>query len=174
MHYDDREYTLTASLELPGVTYDNLHVTLGTCYFNHVKYVGVTAETTPPFPPPEWSADLLQAVRAEMERGIAGAAAAGFEKIRAGRIVNPNLRERKFGIMRRMIQVPGHTTVSTLSSLHLHELGIFVPPLPLPLFHYCEFLIGFSPSFPHCNESITFKNHVRLNVSTIFNKLDKP
>lgn len=107
MHYDESSNTLTASMELPGVTPTSLRVTLGTCYFNHVKYVGVTAESSPPFAAPEWSAEVLQAVRAEMEKGLAAAGA-----LKVGRIVNPNLRERRFGIMRRLIQVPSRTTVS--------------------------------------------------------------
>ncbi|KAF9527410.1 hypothetical protein CPB83DRAFT_895220 [Crepidotus variabilis] len=89
MHYSESDNILTASLELPGVTPDNLRVTLGTCYFNHVKYVGVSAESSPPFGPPEWSAEVLQAVRAEMEKGLAGVTAAGMERLKFLKLSTP-------------------------------------------------------------------------------------
>ncbi|KAF8970485.1 hypothetical protein BDZ97DRAFT_1791698 [Flammula alnicola] len=49
MHYSLATHTLTASLEVPGVRRENVRVTLGTCYFNWVKYVCVVAESEPVF-----------------------------------------------------------------------------------------------------------------------------
>ena len=99
-------------------------MSLATCFFNHVKYVAVAAESVPPFPEPVWGEDVLRGLRGERIWGVVGAgarsAAAGgggvggeeHDRLKIGQLVNPNMRERRFGILRRMIQVPAYTTVS--------------------------------------------------------------
>ncbi|KAF8906744.1 hypothetical protein CPB84DRAFT_1675319, partial [Gymnopilus junonius] len=82
LQYSRDTHILTASLELPGVKRDRLRITLGTAYFNKVRYVCVIAESTPS----------------------------------VNRIVNPNLRERRFGLMRRVIQVPETTTLEDIKA----------------------------------------------------------
>ncbi|PPQ87957.1 hypothetical protein CVT25_001142 [Psilocybe cyanescens] len=49
MYYSPKTHILSASLELPGVKREHIHVRMGTCYFNHVKYVVVVAESMPVF-----------------------------------------------------------------------------------------------------------------------------
>jgi hypothetical protein len=120
MHYSVQTHTLSCSLSVPGVNPDHLRITLGTCFYNHVKYVQVCAESLPPFGSVEWGEAVKGAVRSEVEEGVrssAGAAAGGEAqppRLSMNKITNPNLRERKFGIMRRLFQVPSHTTVSFL------------------------------------------------------------
>lgn len=100
-------------------------MSLATCFFNHVKYVAVSAESVPPFPEPVWGEDVIRGLRGERIWGVvgagarstsagAGAGAGGEEhdRLKIGQLVNPNMRERRFGIMRRMIQVPAYTRVS--------------------------------------------------------------
>jgi hypothetical protein len=159
MYYSRSTRTLSASLEVPGVPRENVRVTMGTCYFNRIKYVCVVAESDPVFP---WAADAYAApggsgkrtvapVREEEEEeeeeegeseggGASGKRAEGAaptptpsthglkaespERSPAasapftipkfpglGKLVNPNLRERRFGTSRRVIQVPATTTV---------------------------------------------------------------
>jgi len=119
MHYSLPTHTLTCSLELPGVLAQHIRVSLATCFFNHVKYVAVSAESVPPFPEPVWGEDVLRGLRGERIWGVVGAGARSVggggeehDRLKIGQLVNPNMRERRFGILRRMIQVPAYTTVS--------------------------------------------------------------
>jgi hypothetical protein len=129
MSYSPQTHTLSCSLELPGVHPAHLRVSLGTCYFNHVKYVGIVGESVPVFGresvlvggvEEEKEEEARRGMRAELAGGIrSGLRGEGDQTggegdhIKIGRIVNPNLRERKFGIFRRFIQVPSYTTVSS-------------------------------------------------------------
>ena len=160
MSYSPQTHTLSCSLELPGVHPSHLRLSLGTCYFNHVKYVGVVAESVPVFgresvlpggaaapgERQEAEAEEEEARRgltAEMVRGIRsglrwsdggerfGGGEGGADHVKIGRIVNPNLRERKFGIFRRFIQVPPYTTVSPSRVLPLFLCGVF-------FFFFCD------------------------------------
>ena len=136
MHYSLPTHTLTCSLELPGVLSQHIRVSLATCFFNHVKYVAVSAESVPPFPEPVWGEDVLRGLRGERIWGVVGAGARSVggeehDRLKIGQLVNPNMRERRFGILRRMIQVPAYTTVS------------------FPLIYICIFWLGaFRLSFP--------------------------
>ena len=140
MSYSPHTHTLSCSLELPGVHPSHLRVSLGTCYFNHVKYVGVVGESVPVFGSEsvlvgglrgertvveEREEEAKRGLRAELVGGIRSGLRRGDgderesagdvgddTHVKIGRIVNPNLRERKFGIFRRFIQVPSYTTVS--------------------------------------------------------------
>lgn len=159
MSYSPQTHTLSCSLELPGVHPSHLRVSLGTCYFNHVKYVGVVGESMPVFGNEsvlvgglrgERSLEEEEAkkgLRAELMHGIRSGLRRGDgdseeregrddDHIKIGRIVNPNLRERKFGIFRKFIQVPSYTRVSF--RVHLPRFIIdFIPPFPffLSLLH---------------------------------------
>ncbi|CAA7269333.1 unnamed protein product [Cyclocybe aegerita] len=165
MHYSDTDNTLTASLELPGVTPDNLRVTLGTCYFNHVRFVSVAAESRPPFGVPEWGEEVAgKGSRSGVvqEGGVSEGPGEGDEggeprdgpegeastptptpttqpqastqaqqqaqpsqpppeklHVKVGK-VNPDVRERRFGLLRRMIQVPSYTTMEDIRA-HLKD-----------------------------------------------------
>ena len=82
----------------------------------------------------EWGEAVRGAVRGEVEEGVRSGAGAGEEarpggeaqppRLSVNKITNPNLRERKFGIMRRLIQVPSHTTVSFCFS-HILQATFF-------------------------------------------------
>jgi hypothetical protein len=54
----------------------------------------------------------------------------------ASRLVNPNVRERKFGVMRRVFQVPGTTEVRVL----FHNVVFFCPrPPPSPILYLSSY-----------------------------------
>lgn len=140
---------------------DRLRVTLGTAYFNKVRYVCVIAESTPVFddageyvtggqPADDKSQQTKEAEDKENLEGDEGRNEPltptqavptptaqtspnpdpwlqGIQRLMipkapgasphkgVSRIVNPNSRERRFGVMRRVIQVPGTTTVRRLT-----------------------------------------------------------
>ena len=234
--YSAPDCTLVAHLDIPGVRKEALRITLGTCYFNRVRYVCVlgmrgaegvgtpsssgggsedlyeilggkrasskgkaSGDTTT-----EVTETAQQARRQEEEEeesaddnpsrrpsrdikeelagfGIPQSSRAAptttpteartstpnptsqpqVESRSSGknltsRLVNPNVRERKFGVMRRVFQVPGTTEVRFL----FHNVVYFLSPPPTFAHSFlrlsscslyeCEFLIGlffcFSPS----------------------------
>lgn len=218
MSYSPQTHTLSCSLELPGVHPSHLRVSLGTCYFNHVKYVGIVGESVPVFGnesvlvgglrgerslEEETEEEARRGLRAELVGGIKSRLRRGDNDggereggddthIKIGRIVNPNLRERKFGIFRRFIQVPSHTTVS----LHVVCFCGFMidiipaltfsssssaPRLPsttfadlgrkFPHIHYCNIMITFFTSF-FCAPQLTphIKNFKNRRASTFKNR----
>lgn len=70
MHYSPRTRTLHASLEVPGVRRAALRVSLGTCFFNRVKYVCVAARSAPVFPPPGAPEEEEEATPVEGEQAV--------------------------------------------------------------------------------------------------------
>ena len=108
MHYSKSSNILHALLELPGVKKQDVQIKLSTCYFNHVKFLSVRAESFPVF-------DLPGAI--ESGTGTAaGADQAQTQDTSSGAkptssSINPDLRERRFGLLQRVIQVPSTTKV---------------------------------------------------------------
>ena len=190
MTYSSQTHTLSCSLELPGVHPSHLRVSLGTCYFNHVKYVGVVAESVPVFGHESvlfgggsradrsageereeeeagrgLTAEMVGGIRSRLRRPdseerVGGGG--GEDHVKIGRIVNPNLRERKFGIFRRFIQVPSHTTVSSRMPLFLAcgfmIANVLIIVLSIALGHalprsLCPLSLSLSPhSLLRCNQ----------------------
>lgn len=105
MHYSQSSNILHASLELPGVKKQDVKLKLATCYFNHVKFVSVLAESVPVF-------DLPGIVGSGSGGGDqAQDASSGTMPARTSSSINPDLRERRFGLLKRVIQVPSTTKV---------------------------------------------------------------
>ncbi|KAF8804657.1 hypothetical protein BYT27DRAFT_7143328 [Phlegmacium glaucopus] len=140
MHYSQSSNILHASLELPGVKKQDVHIKLATCYFNHVKFISVHAESNPVF-------DLPGAVESGTGTG-SGAQDTSSETKQKRTSINPDLRERRFGSLKRVIQVPSTTKVrNSHFSNPLHPLvTLFLPEnyhysfrLPFSLFlSLCE------------------------------------
>ena len=99
MHYSQSSNILHVSLELPGVKKQDVKIKLATCYFNHVKFISVLAESAPVF-------DLPGAIGGDQVQGQAQDTSSGTKTS-----INPDLRERRFGLLRRIIQVPPTTKV---------------------------------------------------------------
>ena len=119
MHYSESSNILHALLELPGVKKQDVKIKLATCYFNHVKFISVHAESFPVF-------DLPGAV--ESGTGAGGGSgggsggggetqtqtqdtSSGAKPTQTRSSINPDLRERRFGLLQRVIQVPSTTKV---------------------------------------------------------------
>ena len=126
MHYSESSNTLHALLELPGVKKQDVKIKLATSYFNRVKFISVLAESFPVF-------ELPGAV--ETGTGAGGASgdgdqtrtptqdtSSGAKPTQTSTSINPDLRERRFGLLQRVIQVPSTTKV---------RVSYFSKPLPL-------------------------------------------
>jgi hypothetical protein len=110
MHYSKSSNVLHALLELPGVKKEDVRIKLGTCYFNHVKFISVRAESFPVFDLPGF-----------VESGTGTAAGGSGDQTQTqdpssgakptSSSINPDLRERRFGLLQRVIQVPSTTKV---------------------------------------------------------------
>src|SRR5882757_9697117 len=100
MHYSQTSNILHASLELPGVKKQDVKIRLATCYFNHVKFISIVAESTPVF-------DLPGTVGSGSGGGDQTQdTSSGTKSTQTSPSINPDLRERRFGLLRRLIQVP--------------------------------------------------------------------
>ncbi|KDR68402.1 hypothetical protein GALMADRAFT_257091 [Galerina marginata CBS 339.88] len=232
MSYSPTTHILTASLELPGVKREHLRVSLGTAYFNRVRYVSVVAESWPVF-----SAEYVLGAGAEEggAEGEGGKAESGRDKEKeniegegrsktpasttttpaplarkgsdpwlqgiqelnmpkspaaaasssssssplkgVSRVVNPNLRERRFGVMRRVIQVPESTTVRlvVLPLLPFSLFHLFFPRVVLLLFSPPsfrlldrEFLIGLAFFFFFCTPNLSLPCQCKPVPTSIF------
>ena len=117
MHYFKSSNILHALLELPGVKKENVQIKMATCYFNHVKFISVRAESFPAFDIP---------VAIDSGTGTGGDAGAGETQTQdtssggggakpTSSSFNPDLRERRFGLLQRVIQVPPTTKVRVFS-----------------------------------------------------------
>jgi len=137
MHYSQSSNILHASLELPGVKKQDVHIKLATCYFNHVKFISILAESTPVF-------DLPGAAESGIGMGGEGAQAqdtsSATKQTRTNTSINADLRERRFGLLKRVIQVPSTTKV---------RFSYFSKPPSPPSLSYSA-LIPSSPFFSLC------------------------
>ena len=112
MHYSQSSNILHALLELPGVKKKDVQIKLSTCYFNHVKFVSVQAESVPVF-------DLPGAVESGTgasgggsgDQAQAQVTSSAAKPAQTSSRISPDLRERRFGLLRRVIQVPSTTKV---------------------------------------------------------------
>ena len=114
MHYSKSSNILHALLELPGVKKQDVKIKLATCYFNHVKFISVRAESFPVF-------DLPGAVESGTGTGGGGGGTEDQSQAQTrdtssgakptSSTINPDLRERRFGLLQRVIQVPSTTKV---------------------------------------------------------------
>ena len=116
MHYSKSSNILHALLELPGVKKQDVQIKLATCYFNHVKFISVRAESLPVF-------DLPGVVDSGTGTSSGGGADTGGDQTQTKKqdtssgakptssSINPDLRERRFGMLQRVIQVPSTTKV---------------------------------------------------------------
>ncbi|KAF9064563.1 hypothetical protein BDP27DRAFT_1367065 [Rhodocollybia butyracea] len=101
-HYDVAAAALKASIELPGVCKDNLHVTLVDSAINHVRNLSIWGFLLPPYSPIS---------------GVTSAAASGAEAPQSASGPYPGsnmpfqymLRERKYGEFYRLLPVPPET-----------------------------------------------------------------
>ena len=113
MHYSKSSNILHALLELPGVKKQDVQIKLATCYFNHVKFLSVRAESFPAFDPPGavesgsgagGGGDDGDQTQTQTQDSSSGAKPTSSN-------INPDLRERRFGLLQRVIQVPSTTKV---------------------------------------------------------------
>ena len=136
MHYSQSSNILHALLELPGVKKKDVQIKLSTCYFNHVKFVSVQAESVPVF-------DLPGVVESGTGTGASGDKAQAQDTSSAAKptqtssSISPDLRERRFGLLRRIIQVPSTTKVRiSLFSKPPRPFFLFI--LPCKINHYFQ------------------------------------
>ncbi|PPQ65124.1 hypothetical protein CVT24_003015 [Panaeolus cyanescens] len=158
IHYDEEKQTMIASMEMPGVKRDNIHITLGTSKFNHVKFVHILACSLPVFPsvqsrtsgeasaeaPVEAKTEPSATDATSTEPSTAPKLSSNMALVHAG-FISPDVRERKFGILKRAFPVPGFTKVSrqnpsryspasllSICVLPLDFLGTYVPRILRP------------------------------------------
>ena len=136
MHYSQSSNILHASLELPGVKKQDVQIKLATCYFNHVKFISIVAETTPVF-------DLPGVLESGSGTGSGGDQVQAQDTSSGTKQANINgdLRERRFGSLKRIIQVPSTTKVGVS---YFGPPFVFIPLLcpekkKLSLFHSSPF-----------------------------------
>jgi hypothetical protein len=139
MHYSQSSNFLYASLELPGVKKRDVQIKLATCYFNHVKFISVLAESNPVF-------DLPGVVGSGSDGGgdqvQAQDTSSATKPTQTHPIINPDLRERRFGLLKRVIHVPSTTTVRVS---HLSNPPFHPCPEKFPLFYspyYISLCVG--------------------------------
>ncbi|KAF9057196.1 hypothetical protein BJ165DRAFT_16167 [Panaeolus papilionaceus] len=135
VHYDHEKNTMIASMELPGVKKDDIRITLGTSKYNHVKFVHIVAESFAVFgrvAGPSESTELEEPPAEEANMDADSAAPGGksseaqstpavpsmapklptsLELVNAG-LISPDVRERRYGILKRAFPVPVFTKVS--------------------------------------------------------------
>ena len=126
MHYSKSSNILHALLELPGIKKQDVQIKLATCYFNHVKFLSVRAESFPVFNIP--GAVVVESGTGTGTSGGGEGGGGGDQqpqsqtqsqtqdtssgpKPATSSGINPDLRERRFGLLQRVIQVPSTTKV---------------------------------------------------------------
>ena len=112
MHYSESSNILHALLELPGVKKQDVQIKLATCYFNHVKFVSVRAESFPVFDlPGTVGSGTGSTAGGDQTQTQTQDTSSGAKPTQTSLSINPDLRERRFGLLQRVIQVPSTTEV---------------------------------------------------------------
>jgi hypothetical protein len=135
MHYSKSSNILHAVLELPGVKKQDVHIKLATCYFNHVKFISVRAESFSVFDPPgavESGTGAGGGASGDQTQTQTQDTSSGAKPTQTSSSINPDLRERRFGLLQRVIQVPSTTKVRV--SHFSKPLHPFI--LPCKINHY--------------------------------------
>ena len=108
MHYSESSNILHALLELPGAKKQDVQIKLVTWLINDVKFISVCAES---FPVPGVVESGTGTGGGSGYQNQSQDTSSGVKPTLTNRSINPDLQERRFGLLQRVIQVSSTTKV---------------------------------------------------------------